>query len=109
MTDGTPRGALLWRNPQNWSSFGYHCKEDPRVIVPKRNPAFGWTMNWSNPWAVPAMFGLTAVALLPMLVVVGIGKLGLFGAVGSVVAAFIAVPLTIWIVLGVCRRASRVT
>ena len=43
----------LWKNPRNWRvGFVYYCKDDPRVIVPKRIKIMGWTLNFANLWAI---------------------------------------------------------
>lgn len=39
-----------WRDPRNWRGLLYVAPRDPRVIVPKRNPAYGWTFNFAHPW-----------------------------------------------------------
>jgi hypothetical protein len=99
---------VLWRNPAHWTALGYRCKEDPRVIVPKRNPAMGWTMNWAHPRAVTALFVLMLLAVVPMLVIWALGNGGVLGPLGMVIAALVAVPLTIVLVVGYCRRAAEV-
>ncbi len=99
----------LWRNPAHWTPWGYRCQEDPRVIVPKRNPAMGWTMNWAHPRAVVALIVLLLLALLPMLVITALGEAGVLDPLGMVIAALVAVPLTIVLVVGYCRRAAQVT
>lgn len=68
MSKKLPRGTLdrLWSDPGNWLGLGlYYCKEDPRLIVPKRIKGFGWTMNFANLWAWPAIFIMIASASLP--------------------------------------------
>lgn len=50
------------RDPANWRFyFIYFCREDPRVIVPKRVGGLGWTLNFARPAAVPLLAGLCAV------------------------------------------------
>lgn len=78
------------------------------MMVPKRNPAMGFTMNWASPWAVPALCAIFAIAMGPMLVVVGLGMLQALSPLVMVLVAFAAVPLTIWLVLATCRHLSRV-
>jgi uncharacterized membrane protein len=41
----------LWhRDPNNWRMGVFYVnKNDPRVIVPKRNPGLGMTLNFGNP------------------------------------------------------------
>ena len=39
-----------WHDPKNWRSLGrYSAPNDPRVMVPKRNPRLGWTFNSGQP------------------------------------------------------------
>ena len=42
-----------WRNdPDNWVlGVFYFNKNDKRLLLPKRNPAFGITINFANPKA----------------------------------------------------------
>ncbi len=52
----------LWRDKGNWTlGVIYHCREDPRVIVPRRWRWSGWTLNFSRPSA--GLVGLAAVCL----------------------------------------------
>jgi hypothetical protein len=46
-----PRGTLekLWSDPANWHNLGvYYCKDDPRMMVPKRIKWAGWTPNFAH-------------------------------------------------------------
>ena len=36
-----------------WGIF-YYNKNDDRILPPKRNPAFGWTVNFANPKSIIA-------------------------------------------------------
>jgi len=38
-----------WNNPNNWSTI-YFSKRDSRQWVPKRNPTYGATINFGNPF-----------------------------------------------------------
>ena len=59
-----------WSNPTNWSGgILYFCEADPRLVVPKRRRAMGWTINFGHRlgWAmlatliaVPIIAGATA-------------------------------------------------
>ncbi len=41
-------------DPKNWRLFFfYFCRNDPRLIVPKRIGGMGWTFNFARPLAVP--------------------------------------------------------
>ncbi len=54
---------------RNWyGHVFYFCREDPRIVVPKRIGAMGWTVNFARPMAVP--FLLLVCATLGILYVV---------------------------------------
>ncbi|GEP45384.1 hypothetical protein BGE01nite_46750 [Brevifollis gellanilyticus] len=49
-------------DPGNWFFyFFYFCRQDPRIIVPKRIPGLGWTINMARPLAIPFTAGLIGV------------------------------------------------
>lgn len=62
----------LWASPKNWSIV-YRCKEDPRVIVPRRRRWMGWTINFAHPLAWLVLLLSVAIALGPFLVLLRIG------------------------------------
>ena len=35
-------------NPDNWNGIFYVNKNDKRIFLPKRNPKFGYTINFGN-------------------------------------------------------------
>ena len=39
---------LMNKNPDNWKGIFYVNSKDPRIIVPKINPSFGWTLNFGH-------------------------------------------------------------
>ena len=52
----------LWRDTGNWTwGVIYRCREDPRVIVPRRWRWGGWTLNLNHPRA--GFVGLAAFGL----------------------------------------------
>ncbi len=65
-----------WRNPENWSGRRkwltvYFSQKDSRVIVPKRIPFMGWTVNLAKPAAVAMLLAiLIGIPLLIILIVV---------------------------------------
>lgn len=62
---------ILWDNPAHWSVWCYACAKDPRIIVPKRNPAWGWTINAAHPKAIVALLEMFLLSVLfPLAVVV---------------------------------------
>lgn len=53
-------------DPSNWvCGFIYFSKKDPRIIVPKRLRAFGWTLNFAHPLAFPLLLLLVVIAAAP--------------------------------------------
>ena len=63
-----------WEQPENWTGwFGaYRSVHDNRVWVPKRDPAYGWTLNFAHRDAWWSLLGLLIVpiallVLLPLL------------------------------------------
>lgn len=40
-----------------WGIF-YYNPDDKRFFPPKRNPAFGWTVNFANPKSVLALLAM---------------------------------------------------
>lgn len=58
----------LWADPANWRSVGYYyCKEDPRIIVPKKHKWMGWTMNFARPMAIPTIVLIGLLAAGPII------------------------------------------
>ncbi|MBB5352466.1 putative Ser/Thr protein kinase [Haloferula luteola] len=62
----------------------YFCRKDPRLVVPKWKPGWGWTLNFAHAWAWPFLAALIVLSVgvlkvakaweLPMLAV-GLGWL----------------------------------
>lgn len=75
MKSGTDPKVLeeLWKAPQHWKWGVYVCKEDPRVIVPKRVKWAGWTMNFARPSAFPVLLLIIVLLSAPMLVLASKG------------------------------------
>ena len=64
----------FWRDPANWKLGSiYRCKQDPRVIVPKRNKSMGWTINFAHRSAWPALLLIIAFMAGPLLVLAAKG------------------------------------
>ncbi len=58
-----------WHNdPSNWKGgIFYFNKNDKRLFPPKRNKAFGWTINFANPISILAL-----VALMILMLAIGL-------------------------------------
>ena len=63
----------LWNDPRSWGTWTYRRAEDPRLIVPKRVPWAGWTINFAHPLAWPAIIGSVLLATGPTVLVVALG------------------------------------
>ena len=65
----------IWAHPSNWSLV-YRCARDPRVIVPRRRPWTGWTINFAHPLAWFAVVFAVAIAVGPFigLLLIGVGS-----------------------------------
>ena len=49
----------LHADPANWKwGIFYFCREDPRIIVPKRIRGLGWTINFARPSALVWVAGM---------------------------------------------------
>lgn len=63
----------LWNDPANWATGVYRCAADPRVVVPKRTKAMGWTINFAHPMAWPVIVLSVALAIGPGVVAMLMG------------------------------------
>jgi hypothetical protein len=88
MTTKLSPGTLerLWNNPDNWrGSILYVCRDDPRLVVPKRQRWGGWTVNCAHAGAWILLLAILLLAIIPT------AFLAFAGLVGSVIFfAFIA-------------------
>jgi hypothetical protein len=57
----------LWRDPVNWKrGLIYSCKDDPRIVVPKKQKWRGWTINFAHRRATPTLILMVLAAGLPV-------------------------------------------
>lgn len=86
----------LWSDPGNWK-YGliYHCRADPRVIVPKRLRWTGYTVNFGHAAAWPALAAIVGAVLAPfgLAFVLPADQV----AVGVGVAFVLAIVALIWV------------
>ena len=62
------------KDPRNYKwRLIYFCKEDPRVIVPRRIKWMGWTLNFARPSAIPTLVLIVAFLVIPLRMVEGQG------------------------------------
>ncbi len=58
-----------WNDDKNWHMGVYSCREDPRVIVPKRPKWAGMTLNFAHRKAAWSLLVTTLlIALLPTII-----------------------------------------
>ena len=61
------RRDLCHSDPGNWvGGFLYFCKQDRRILVPKRLRGLGWTLNFARPLAWPILLLPLGVAIAPL-------------------------------------------
>jgi uncharacterized membrane protein len=46
-----------------WGIF-YFNPQDSRIVLPKRNPWMGWTMNFANLWSYVIILFIIGIAIL---------------------------------------------
>jgi Family of unknown function (DUF5808) len=56
----------LWSDPRHYKGSVYRCKEDPRVIVPKRDRGTGWTLNFAHARAWWVLASMPLMVVLPV-------------------------------------------
>ena len=52
---------MMSNNPNNWKGIFYVNPKDSRIIVPKTNPKFGWTLNFGH---IYSYVGIIAIILI---------------------------------------------
>ena len=68
----------LWRDPVNWKrGLIYSCKDDPRIVVPKKQKWRGWTINFAHRRATPTLILMILAAGLPvfLLAIFGLARM----------------------------------
>lgn len=57
----------LHADPAHWKlGVFYFCREDARLLVPKRIAGLGWTLNFARPLAIPLLVLVLAIAFTPV-------------------------------------------
>ncbi|NJK90342.1 MAG: hypothetical protein HC904_00025 [Blastochloris sp.] len=108
-----PHGTLerLWKEPRHWRFYFnfYHCQEDPRFIVPKRNPWFGWTLNFGHRSAWVALFVVLLCITLPLLYLVNVGQINTWLWFGAVVGIVVLISASCWFLASPSRHEEAET
>jgi hypothetical protein len=73
----------LWSDPQNYRGSVYRCEEDPRVVIPKRQPGTGWTLNFAHSRAWWVLASMPLAVLLPAVIALLIWPKTLTAAMGA--------------------------
>jgi uncharacterized membrane protein len=59
------------KDPGNWKlGLFYYNKGDERLIVPKRKPDHGATVNFANPWSLLVFFPLVLFIIIAVILVI---------------------------------------
>ena len=96
MNPKLPSGSLekLWSDSSHWrNSIIYRCKDDPRLVVPKRCKWGGWTLNFAHAFAWVVLL----LVFLSIIVPIGFLLAGLMGIAGWL--ASLAGMIVFWCVL----------
>lgn len=94
----TDKEREQWENPDNWRYYVFYvCREDPRLIVPKRLRLTGWTMNFAHPEAF-LLLGLLLVIVIGPVIVIEVSGLSLAKWVrpATVVFSILAAVVFTW-------------
>ena len=95
----TDEDRAFWQNPDNWRYYVFYvCREDPRLIVPKRFRVTGWTMNFAHPQAYLLLVLLLVIVIAPVMVIEasGLNLTSWVRPVTVVLSILAAVALTWW-------------
>jgi uncharacterized membrane protein len=55
------------KNINNWKGVIYFNRKDTRLMVPKRYPSLGWTLNFANPYSYIALILLALIVIIATL------------------------------------------
>jgi len=70
MKENKNESDINHKNRNNWKGIFYSNKKDYRIIVPKANPAMGWTLNFASPYTY-------VIIILIILILVFFGEIRL--------------------------------
>ena len=92
--------ARLWADDKHWNRWGlYTCRQDPRLIVPKRITWTGWTANTAHGFSFKALALFAAIlilALAPLAVII-------FQRQPTWLSLSIAIAVSLGLVSAVCH------
>lgn len=58
------------KDPANWKwGIFYYNKNDKRIFPPKRIAAFGWTVNFANPYSIFVMITMITFILVVVTII----------------------------------------
>ena len=91
----------LWKNKNNWRWGAiYHCKDDPRLVVPKPVKWTGWTMNFAYPWrAIGFIVFIIFASSLPFVIEMKLN-------VATPVIIFVTLIVIAVLIIGLCSYLS---
>ena len=86
----------FWIDPANWKWGIYRCTADPRVIVPKRNKAMGWTINFAHRFAWPVLILIMVFMSVPLVILAAFGFVNTRLWFAALVAIVVLTCLVCW-------------
>jgi uncharacterized membrane protein len=66
--NGDKNPELMNNDPAKWYGPFYFNRKDPRIMVPKTNPAQGGTFNMANPYALLIVIVIIAAIVTTALI-----------------------------------------
>lgn len=105
MENKVARGTLneLWADSDHWVAVGiYHCKADPRLIVPKRIKWGGWTLTFAHTSAWLVLLVCIASIVVPIICLANSGMTGTWPWY-----AFLAAIVLFWCVVSAIAASPR--
>jgi len=52
------------KDPDNWKGPFYFNSKDPRLSIPKQDPALGFTLNFASPYAYLIIIAILIIAII---------------------------------------------
>ena len=92
----------LWEDADNWRLGAiYVCKDDPRIVVPKRLKWTGWTFNFAHRASYLLLVFVLFTAIVPCTYTILINRYDLFFKVLGICTIFV------FAVVWACARVGR--
>ncbi|MDA3891679.1 MAG: DUF5808 domain-containing protein [Salinivirgaceae bacterium] len=91
----------LWNDRNNWKPYGYYCKNDARIIVPKKDKSLGFTFNFAHKIS---WFLVLLIVLIPMIAIGSIAVFGISSRIFQYVLIFSGFAIIVFILLIIGKK-----